>query len=394
MFRANYSRTGVYEQNGVQQLRGLKWSSVIQPESTFPSSVAKLMLAASNNYICVVSESGYLKRFDAETGAIIWQSKIDGKVDAYPVIYEGILYIISQKITTDVKREYLYAIELNSGREIWKYQIYSLTLSLFDTIGNFFVAASSDDKNYKNCPIILNNIAYISSSNNNLYAIDITSHREIWCFETNSNSKISAPAIANELIFIDSADGYLYAIDTLNGIEIWNFNTGGKKTGYSEFNCPVVANSKVYVSNGEGKIYALNLNNGEIIWTFLEYKQQFFQHTVTKIVVCFGSYNSYYIYALNANTGEKIWTYKTNALSPSSPIIANNIAYIQEANSLMTINLNNREEVWKFGTQDTWENLNIISKINNFLKPQFSEPVIINENIYTIYDNKYLYCIF
>jgi parallel beta-helix repeat protein len=84
-------------------------------------------------------------------------------------------------------------------------------------------------------------------------------NRTSWKLQTGGpiNSGI---AVAQGLAFATSADGYLYAVNVTTGKEAWRFWTG------PESNSPSVANGKVFITVKSGAVHAVDAKTGKLVW--------------------------------------------------------------------------------------------------------------------------------
>ena len=72
-----------------------------------------------------------------------------------------------------------------------------------------------------------------------------------WKFHTDGQV-ISSPAVANGVAFVGSTDGNLYAVDLESGAQKWKLFTGVRVTS-----SPAVENGVVYFGSADGNLYAL-----------------------------------------------------------------------------------------------------------------------------------------
>jgi hypothetical protein len=77
-------------------------------------------------------------------------------------------------------------------------------------------------------PAVVNGVAYVGSTDGNLYAIDAGSGALKWKFETKS-WVVSSPAILAGVVYFLGYDGHLYALDAVSGQVKWNLATGGER---------------------------------------------------------------------------------------------------------------------------------------------------------------------
>ena len=63
-----------------------------------------------------------------------------------------------------------------------------------------------------------NNVVYIGARDNKIYAIDISSKKQVWTYETNGYVD-AAPAISDGMLYVASCDGYIYAFENDTGTQ-------------------------------------------------------------------------------------------------------------------------------------------------------------------------------
>ncbi len=228
-------------------------------------------------------------------------------------------------------------------------------------------------------PTIFNNTAYIGSSDNNLYAIDIKKGSVKWKYKSNGAIH-STPAVNDRLVFFMSFDGNFYAVDRKTGKKIWSFKTEGEKQfsakglfGHNEeieysdpwdfyLSSPVIEDDIVYFGSGDNNIYALNVNSGELIW---KYKTKNVVHSSPAIsngIVYCGSFDSK-LHALDAKTGKLIWSFQAGNEEnhyftcgiQSSPSVLNNVVYFGSRDThVYALNAVTGNLIWKQKFGGSW----------------------------------------
>ena len=68
------------------------------------------------------------------------------------------------------------------------------------------------NKNVYSSPAVADGIVFFGSTDNYLYAVDIKTGREKWKFKT-ENRVLSSPAVADGVVFFGSTDNYFYALE-------------------------------------------------------------------------------------------------------------------------------------------------------------------------------------
>src|SRR5262249_26147686 len=135
-------------------------------------------------------------------------------------------------------------------------------------------------------PAIVGGIAYFGSTDGNLYAVDLQSGAEKWKFKTKARIT-SSPAIDSGMVYFGSYDGNFYAVDATTGKEKWKFATPGERRFIAKhihgampageampdpFDCylssPLISAGTVYFGSGDGNVYALDVATGNQKWKF------------------------------------------------------------------------------------------------------------------------------
>jgi len=163
--------------------------------------------AVESGMVVVNSASGVIKALNADTGEEIW--KIEQDVPALtlrgistPVIASGGVLVGTSKGGVSV---YL----LDSGQQGWSSEIGEAT-------GSTELERVVD---VDSAPVVFGDKVYAISSRGNLAAIDLQSGRILWKRQFSSYRQLS---IYRNTIFLTNTRGHVYAIDRLNGIERWS----------------------------------------------------------------------------------------------------------------------------------------------------------------------------
>lgn len=147
------------------------------------------------------------------------------------------------------------ALNIHNGKEIWRH-----------SLNNIIRAA----------PILSQNILFVVTIDNKLYAIDSTSGNVIWMHEGASESVgifgASSIAASNNVVVIPHSSGQLHGLDLKTGQELWSVNLAFNKSSLMGFSfsdidiIPVIRDNIVYVAGNTGSLYAIHLENGMPLW--------------------------------------------------------------------------------------------------------------------------------
>jgi outer membrane protein assembly factor BamB len=163
--------------------------------------------AVDSGVVVVNAASGLMKAFNAENGEELWEIEQDVPAltlrgISQPVIASGGVLIGTGKGGVNV---YL----LNKGQRGWSTEIGEPTGST--ELERVIDVDSS--------PVIFGDKVYAVSSRGNLAAIELKSGRILWKRQYSSYRQIS---VYRNTIFLTNLRGHVYAIDRINGIERWS----------------------------------------------------------------------------------------------------------------------------------------------------------------------------
>ncbi len=163
--------------------------------------------AVDSGVVVANSASGIMKAFNVETGKELW--KVEKEVPSLtlrgistPVIVSGGVLVGTDKGNVNV---YL----LDKGQQGWSTEIGEPT-------GSTELERVID---VDSAPVVFGDRIYAISSRGNLVAIELKSGRILWKRQYSSYRQI---AIYRNTIFLTNLRGYVYAIDRINGIERWS----------------------------------------------------------------------------------------------------------------------------------------------------------------------------
>jgi outer membrane protein assembly factor BamB len=171
----------------------------------------------------------------AANGRYLWSYEMGAPVRSRP-------FVTNELIIVGREDGEIVAIEL-SGQRKWGYRA---------------------RRNVTSSPYVdpVEEICYVGSSDNYMYALDANSGYSSWRFRT-TGPIISSPITAEGLLYFGSADGHLYAINAQTSREKWKFST--EKPIVSS---PVAHNGAVYFGGTDGVFYCVDGQNGKERWRF------------------------------------------------------------------------------------------------------------------------------
>jgi outer membrane protein assembly factor BamB len=178
----------------------LVWQAKIKGEIITPPAI-------DSGILVVNSASGLLKGFDANTGKELWKAEQDVPAltlrgISTPVIASGGVLVGSGKGALGV---YI----LDKGQAGW-------TTEVGEATGSTELQRVID---VDAAPVVFGDKVYAISARGNLVAIELQTGRILWKRQYSSYRQIS---VYRNDIFITNVSGHIYALNRINGIERWS----------------------------------------------------------------------------------------------------------------------------------------------------------------------------
>lgn len=246
----------------------------------------------------------------------IWTFNCADEIRGSAQFANGIVYFGSYD-------NHLYAVNAESGNEVWKYPTEGGIVSR---------------------PAVMGDSVFVGSEDNRLHVVSTRSGSLQWTYYTKGPVR-SSPFIAHGHIFIGSDDMSIHAVNINGGRGIWQIETIAEIRS-----TPFVTQEEVYAGNESGEFYCMDFRGG-IKWRYKAKRAITSSATVADNLVLFSSLDSY-LYALDAKSGYLVWRFKMDKGSISSPFIADGLVYVGSIDgNIYCVNLNNAKEMWRFQTE-------------------------------------------
>lgn len=172
-------------------------------------------------YILEQGQQGWTVEVGEPTGSTELQRVID--VDTTPVVYGDKIYSVSS-------RGNLVAIELRTGRILWKRQYSS----------------------YRKVSIAGNNV-FLTDVNDHIYAIDRNNGLERWGQLALSNRSVTGPVVEGNYIVVGDFQGYLHWLDQESGEIVARHYVEGSGIHTT----PTVSKNVIYSQTRDGQLQAI-----------------------------------------------------------------------------------------------------------------------------------------
>ncbi len=155
-----------------------------------------------------------LYALDMKTGKELWQFKINGDTfnnenfgyDRRAITSSPV--VIGNKIIVGARDGFLYCVNGDDGKRLWQLDYVITWVVSTAAVKDSMVVTGTSDGRYVN-------------------AVDIETGKEIWRFRTGS-AVWSSPLIVGDKVYAGSFDGHLFCADLKSGKRISEFKTNGK----------------------------------------------------------------------------------------------------------------------------------------------------------------------
>ncbi|MFC2115424.1 PQQ-binding-like beta-propeller repeat protein [Bacteroidota bacterium] len=214
-------------------------------------------LALSGDKLILNNSDLYSYCIDTKKGKVLWRFSILKSLhqkDGYRILterlageagssYQSKAIAADGKVFIGTPSRFVYAMDAESGKEIWKYEI---------------GAAISG------APVYDNNKIYVGQQGgeDDFYCLDAKTGKLIW--KQNIGWVWGSAAVSDGLVYIPGIDGYVNCLDANNGNIIWRFRTD--KSVCSE---PTVMGNYVYFGSWDGFLYKFEKRTGKLVWKFV-----------------------------------------------------------------------------------------------------------------------------
>jgi outer membrane protein assembly factor BamB len=214
---------------------------------------------AKDGRIYVIDANMKVSALEAGSGRRVWDKQLKAnnpQWDEFSV--GGGLAIAGEKLIVATGFAYIVALNLKDGSEVWIRRVESPLSS---------------------SPAILGNRAFLTSSNNDFFAVDTDNGEVIWndqaLSETARVLSSPSPAVTQDILAVGYSSGELIAYLPANGRRLWSdtLTSTGRYTPLSAINDiagrPVIQDGIVYVASYSGVLAAIDARTGARIWSRL-----------------------------------------------------------------------------------------------------------------------------
>jgi len=131
-------------------------------------------------------------------------------------------------------------------------------------------------------PIIVNDVMYVTTSFNHVYALNAATGEEIWHYKHKMGAITTyccgpnnrGVAVYDDMVYMGTLDSKLVALNARTGKVVWESQIASPELGYSETMAPTAVNGKILIGTNGGEygirgfVKAYDAKTGSLLWTF------------------------------------------------------------------------------------------------------------------------------
>lgn len=286
-------------------------------------------LTAGSERVYVAETNGQVFALDPSTGDVLW---------SYPQIEQsggGLLSACSGRAPSDGP---FYAAPTPGSELVYLSSAGEPTASLFrpsvntsglralNKLGILQWEFKGTDSRSVASPILSGNTVYMSSSDHDVYAIDVETHDARWVFETD-NWVWARPVVTDRVVYVASMDHRLYAVDAGTGEEMWRFDQSTSALP----SAPALAGGVLYLGSLGGNLYAIDAATGALLWQVQVDGGLWATPRVEGNALYFGTLSGV-VYARDARDGSPVWEHSVAGEVRGTPAYVDGVVYIGSEN--------------------------------------------------------------
>jgi outer membrane protein assembly factor BamB len=268
---------------------------------------------------------------------ILWRFSAKDAIEGTPAIANGVVYIGSFD-------KNLYAIDLATGNEKWKYPAGESKAPAAVREGKVYIGnldgvlhcvdAAKGTKIWTfktpNEAEITSGVSFMDGklffgcADESLYCLSEKGEK-LWTFRVQGGPVMATPAIAQNRTFVAGCDSTLHVLDATEGKELASVELGGQIGATA-----AVVGDNLYVGTMTNTVVGVDWKQAKVVWTLEseKIKQPFASSpAVTDKVVVLGGKDKR-VHALDRATGAEIWSFVTRGQVDSAPVIVGQRVFV------------------------------------------------------------------
>jgi len=304
--------------------------------------------AIDDHLVFIGSSDSNVYAIDLESGRQVWAYQTDDDVEATPCLFEDSVFVGSSD-------GFLYALDAKKGSLKWKYQ----------TDGEILGAA-----NWVRSPDGQRTWILVGSYDSILHCVDSASGKVVWTYETD-NYINGSPAVDGQKTVFGGCDAMIHVVSLTDGSKITQIDAESYIAASGAF-----FEGHVYIGNYDNVLIKADTATGKIVWKYTDADAPFFSSpAIGQSVVVFGGRDER-VHCVSRDDGKVVWTFQTLGEVDSSPVICGDKVVVgSEDGRLYLLRLSDGKQVWSY----------------EIGQPVTSSPAVANDMVVVGSDDGYVY---
>ncbi len=231
-------------------------------------------LACNREWVLAGSTRGTLYALDVETGREEWRYETGGSIVGSPGFIRDSIVVLDQSEGA------LHGLNAETGKRLWKTEgvercdgspgVGGGRIVFGSCLAALHVFSGVDGKHQRDIELgadeqiaggvaVDGPVVFAGTRAGSLVCADAEAGDVVWSSDESEEQTFSTPVVTEKRIVYSSDDGFVYAVRRADGVLIWKFDTEGLPTS------PVVSKDKVVVC-ADGKLFLLGLEGGDKKW--------------------------------------------------------------------------------------------------------------------------------
>jgi outer membrane protein assembly factor BamB len=296
-------------------------------------------IASGNGLIFIPLENGDVAALDAKSGQVKWQRTIrsDRKLRTLAVaVWKDVVLIGTEHLADLPTRDRaLLAWQAETGKDAWSWPTTGDGLSI---------------------PLVHQDVAYFTSSEPRLYALDLNTRQLRWSVPALTWSPES-PAIFEQIMVVPSRGSAVAAYSLDFGKRMWTFEADERETEWLHQR-PIVSGDTAYLAGWGKQLYAVDLSTGRLRWRFQAERGITCPPVLAgdKLLVGVKDYRpaegerkaGYGLYAVDLARGEPVWKFRADKHVYVAPAVADDVILVgADDRRLRALDSRDGHELWQ-----------------------------------------------
>jgi outer membrane protein assembly factor BamB len=288
---------------------------------------------------------------DGNTRKVVWKLDYQATSFSLPLIHDGILYFT----TKERKFLGLNAVDIFSGRLLWRYQPPDVDISRFASFPDLgsecvYYCSNTKEETGKN----------MYRPGSHIFALDKKTGELRWRLKTGARVSESPLIVSDKLFFYGkrlTGTPYIACVDLQTRELLWKFHMDNDEFA----SALLVRAGDVVLCSYSSTLYALDIQKGQLKWKYKSPRRIGSFAAVKNNLACF---NSMGVYALDITTGGLKWKFATKKTFSSSPCIVGEVLYTGGVDGYVyALRLENGQKLWEYKIGDFISSISTIGPV-------------------------------